>query len=91
MVPDVAKSRVDQKRSDARSIGIPIDLYYLNPPREELWQRLMMRNQHGEHGTVTINHTDLERMSTNFQAPDIAEFALFDKAVEVVDPRLRPF
>jgi predicted kinase len=58
--------------------------------REELWQRLMARNQHSEHGTVPISHTDLERMSAIFQAPDAAEFALFDKAVEVVDARLHP-
>jgi predicted kinase len=85
------RSERDQKRSEARSLGVPIDLYYLNPPREELWQRLMMRNQHGEHGNVPISSIDLERMSAIFQAPDPAEFALFDKAAEVVDARLYPF
>ncbi len=85
------RSEGDQKRADARALGVPIDLYYFNPPREELWQRLMRRNQHGEHGTVLISHTDLERMLAIFQAPDSAEFALFDKAAEVVDPRLYPF
>lgn len=85
------RSERDQKRSDARSLGVPVDLYYFNPPREELWQRLMMRNQHGEYGIVPISHTDLERMSAIFQAPDSAEFALFDKAAEVVDARLHPF
>ena len=79
------------ERDQKRSIGVPIDLYYFNPPREELWQRLMMRNQHGKHGTVPISHADLERMSAIFQAPDIAEFSLFDKAAEVVDPHLDPF
>jgi predicted kinase len=85
------RSERDQKRSEARSLEVPIDLYYLNPPQEELWRRLMMRNQHGEHGTVPISSIDLERMSAIFQAPDQAEFALFDKAAEVVDARLHPF
>lgn len=85
------RSERDQKRSEARSIGVPIDLYYFNPPREELWQRLMARNQDAEHGTVPISRTDLERMSAIFQAPDAAEFALFAKAAEVVDARLHPF
>lgn len=51
----------------------------------------MRRNQHGEHGTVLIRRTDLERMSAIFHAPDGAEFALFNKAAEVVDPHLHPF
>jgi predicted kinase len=84
------RSERDQKRAEARAIGVPIDLYYFNPPWEELWQRLMKRNQHGEHGTVHISQTDLGRMSAIIQAPDSAEFALFDKAAEVVDPRRYP-
>ena len=85
------RSERDQKRSDACSLGVPIDLYSFNPPQEELWLPLMMRNQHGEHGAVPISFMDLERMSTIFQAPDTAEFALFDKAAVVVDARLHPF
>jgi hypothetical protein len=40
---------------------------------------------------VLISHTDLERMLAIFQAPDSAEFALFDKVAEIIDPRLYPF
>lgn len=86
-----SRSERDQKRSEACSLGVPIDLYYFNPPREELWQRLMMRNQRNEPGTVPISRADLEWMSAIFQAPDSVEFALFDKAAEVADPRLHPF
>ena len=31
------RSERDPKRAEARALGVPIDLYYFNPPREELW------------------------------------------------------
>jgi predicted kinase len=80
----------DRKRAEAHALGVPIDLYYLNPPPEELWRRLHGRNQRGEHGTVPISQTDLHQWAGLFQAPDAAEFALFDTAIEVADARQHP-
>jgi len=82
------RSERDQKRAEARSVGAVIDLYYLNPPPEELWQRLMKRNQIGGPVNVPISRAKLEEYSRIIQPPDAAEFALFDHAAEVVDPRL---
>ncbi|MBA3826383.1 MAG: AAA family ATPase [Ktedonobacterales bacterium] len=84
------RSERDQKRAEAHASGAEIALYYLNPPPEELWHRLNARNQAGQPGNVTIRRDVLEEWKTLFQAPDAAEFALFDKASEVVDPRLHP-
>jgi predicted kinase len=81
----------DQKRAEARAIGVPIDLYYFDPPLEELWQHLQARNQHGSHGTVLISRADLERWAGIFQAPDAAELALYDRAAVVADARTFPF
>jgi predicted kinase len=82
------RSERDQKRTEARAVGATIDLYYLNPPPEELWQRLSQRNQIGGPVNVFISRANLEAYSHIIQAPDAAEFALFDHAAEVVDPRL---
>jgi predicted kinase len=80
----------DQKRAEAHAIGVPIDLYYLNPPLEELWRRLQARNAGNEHGTAPISRANLEYWATLLQVPDATEFALFDKAAEVSDARLYP-
>lgn len=79
------RSERDQKRAEARAIGVPIDLYYLNPGLEELWRRLRARNQRAAHGTVTISRADLDRAARIFQAPDADELALFERAAEVAD------
>lgn len=84
------RSERDQKRAEARATGIPIDLYYLNPPLEELWQRLLGRNHGGAHGAVALSRTELEQAARIFQAPDTTEFALFDRAAVVADARTFP-
>jgi len=84
------RSERDQKRAEAQAIGVPIDLYYFNPPLEELWQRLLARNQRGSRGTFMISRADLERWAGIFQTPDAAEFALFDRAAAVADARTFP-
>jgi predicted kinase len=81
------RSERDQKRAEAYATGVPIDLYYLNAPLEELWQRLQARNQRASHGKVIISRAELERWAAIFQAPDAAEFALFDRATEIIDAR----
>lgn len=84
------RSERDQKRAEAHAIGVPIELYYLNPPLEELWQRLLARNERGSRGEVMISRADLERYARIFQAPDAGELALFDRAAVVGDARTFP-
>lgn len=84
----------DLKRAEARRVGAVIDLYYLDPPFEELWRRLSSRNQRHiqgmETGTVPISRAELERYAALIQRPDEAEFALFDRAARVADARTFP-
>ncbi|MFI5274465.1 MAG: ATP-binding protein, partial [Ktedonobacterales bacterium] len=49
-----------------------------------------MLRQPLEDRTVTISRAELERMAGIFQAPDAAEFALFDRAAAVADARTFP-
>lgn len=84
------RSERDQKRAEAHAIGAPIDLYYLNVPLEELWQRLRARNELSSHGTVTISRAELEQSAAIFQAPDADELALFDRAAVVTNARTFP-
>lgn len=60
------RSERDQKRAEARALEVPIDLYYLNPPIEELWRRLEARNQRRPHGTVEISRAELDGYAAIF-------------------------
>jgi predicted kinase len=80
----------DQRRAEARALGVPVDLYYLEAPVADLWQHLHERNQRAVPGTVTILRADLERFASIFQPPDAAELALFDRAAVVQDARALP-
>ena len=53
-------------------------------------RRLHERNQRGSGGTISISRANLEEWSSIFQAPDAAEFALFDRAAEIADARTFP-
>jgi predicted kinase len=84
----------DLKRAEARALGAAVDLYYLDPPFEELWRRLDARNQGAARGvasgTVPISRAELERYAALIQPPDEVEFALFDHAARVTDAQMVP-
>src|SRR5262249_7947247 len=48
------------------------------------WRRLEIRNELARPGTAPIKHDDLERWARQFEAPDAAELALFDEAINSV-------
>ena len=75
-----AREERDELRVAARSLGVPVELHYLEVPVDELWRRLEIRNERAAPGTAPISHEDLEKWSRGFEAPDAAERALFDKA-----------
>jgi predicted kinase len=74
-----AREERDGLRLGARSLGVAVELHYLDAPLDELWRRLEIRNQEGKPGTAPIKREDLERWSQQFEAPDAAELALFDE------------
>lgn len=79
-----SRSERDVVRTRARELGVGIELRYLDVPLEELWRRLELRNAQvdapGARGTVRIERQQLELWASWFEAPDAAEFALFEPA-----------
>jgi len=74
-----ARAERDELRLGARSLGVAVELHYLEAPVDELWRRLEIRNGEGKPGTAPIKREDLERWARQFEPPDAAELALFDQ------------
>ena len=74
-----AREERDDLRLAAQSLGVAVELRYLEAPVDELWRRLEIRNREGTPGTAPIERADLERWAQRFEAPDAAELALFDE------------
>jgi predicted kinase len=75
-----ARKERDELRLGARSLGVTVELHYLDAPVEELWRRLELRNDETRPGAVPIKREDLQKWALQFEAPDEAERALFDEA-----------
>jgi predicted kinase len=75
-----AREERDELRLAARTLGATVELHYLEASVEELWRRLEVRNDAVAPGVVPISRTDLERWAAQFEPPDDAELALFDRA-----------
>jgi predicted kinase len=73
-----ARTERDEMRSAARSLGVGVELHYLNVPADELWRRIDARNLQPPWDNYPIGRTDLDGWLRIFQAPDAAELALFD-------------
>jgi predicted kinase len=75
-----ARAERDELRLAARSLGVLVELRYLEVPFDELWRRLEIRNDLALPGTAPIEHEDLENWARQFEAPDAVELSLFDDA-----------
>jgi predicted kinase len=73
----------DEKRLGARALGAAVDLFFLDVPFEQLWERLAARNTSDLGGVVPITRARLQGWAPLFQPPDQAELELFDH----IDPR----
>ena len=73
-----ARSERDELRGVARGLGVGVELHYLAPPADELWRRIEARNSEPPWDGHPIHRADLDRWLGAFQAPDLAELALFD-------------
>ncbi len=71
----------DDKRRDAKELGVSTELHYLNVPLEELVRRLEARKVVSEHGHAVVSKKDLERFAKIFEAPSDEELKLFTKAI----------
>ena len=75
-----AREERDELLLGARTLGVAVELHYLEAPVEELWRRLELRNEEASPGAAPIKREDLQKWALQFKAPDAAELALFDEA-----------
>ena len=73
-----AREERDHYRAGAREIGARVVLCLLDPPIEELWNRLSRRNVDRPAGAFEIPHSSLLEWSGLFQRPSADELALYD-------------
>ena len=73
-----ARVERDDMRSAARSLGVGVELHYLEVPTDELWRRIDARNAEPPWNSEPISRAHLDEWAAFFQAPDFAELALFD-------------
>jgi predicted kinase len=73
-----ARIERDEMRSVARSLGVGVELHYLDVPTDELWRRIQARNTEPPWNGHPIHRADFDQWVRIFQAPDAEELALFD-------------
>ena len=73
-----ARIERDEMRSVARSIGVGVELHYLDVATDELWRRIEARNAEPPWNAYPIRRAVFDEWVGIFQAPDAAELALFD-------------
>ena len=73
-----ARVERDEMRHAARSLGVGVELHYLDVPLDELWRRVQARNLEPPWNRYPIGRSDFGEWVTVFEAPDAAELALFD-------------
>jgi predicted kinase len=76
-----AREERDEKRLGARSLGVGVELHFLDAPLDELIERSDRRTALGEWTAAPITRAHFEEWSTIFQPPDEEEFSLFDEPV----------
>ena len=76
-----ARVERDEKRHGARSLGVGVELHFLDAPLDELIERADRRTALGEWTAAPLTRAHFEEWSTTFQAPDEEEFSLFDEPV----------
>lgn len=70
-----ARSERDEKRRAARTLGVPVELCFLDAPYEELVRRVATRHAAGG---IAITENHMERYRRIFQPPTDDELALYD-------------
>jgi predicted kinase len=70
-----ARSERDEIREVARSLGVAVELRFLDAPYEELVRRVVARHAAGG---IAITESHMERYRGSFQPPTDDELALYD-------------
>lgn len=77
-----ARAERDAMRTEARRLGVGVELHFLDVPTEELWRRIDERNATPPWNQRPIRREDLEAWQAVFQAPDADELSLFDPPLD---------
>src|SRR3954452_5173914 len=70
-----ARSERDEKREAARTLGVAVELRFLDAPYDELVRRVVARHAAGG---IAITESHMERYRGIFQPPTNDELALYD-------------
>ncbi|MEU2201273.1 ATP-binding protein [Isoptericola sp. NPDC019482] len=73
-----SRAERDEMRAAARSLGVGVELHYLDAPPDELWRRIDARNSTPPWQDEPIRRADLDEWLGAFEAPGAGELALFD-------------
>ena len=73
-----ARIERDEMRFTARSLGVGVELHYLDVPSDELWRRIQARNSEPPWNSHPPSRADFDGWLRLFEAPDAAELALFE-------------
>ncbi len=76
-----AREERDEKRLEARALGVGVELHYLHAPLEELIERAARRNRSQEWTSSPMTRDHFAEWATIFQPPDEREMLLFDEPV----------
>jgi predicted kinase len=75
------RSERDEKRREARELGIDIELHYFDVPVYELARRLGIRNAEAGINDCPVTREEMQEYAKNFQSPDEDELTLFASSV----------
>jgi predicted kinase len=75
-----ARSERDEKREAARTLGVAVELRFLNAPFDELVSRVVARQAAGG---IAITESHMARYQGIFQPPTDEELALYDPPLPV--------
>ncbi len=73
----------DEKRDMARTLGVAVELRFLDVPYEELVRRVVARHAAGG---IAITEAHMERYRAMFQPPTDEELLLYDPPLERAGP-----
>jgi predicted kinase len=79
-----ARSERDEKREAARTLGVPVELRFLDVPYEELVRRVTARRAAGG---IAITERHMEQYRGIFQPPTDDELSLYDPPLPAVSGR----
>ena len=74
-----ARSERDEKREVARSLGVAVELRFLDVPYDELVRRVVDRHARGG---IAITERHMKRYRDTFEPPTDEELSLFDPPLE---------